>query len=319
MDACWWTAKGTPKWDKFENSEQGVDAMLKKVPKNAGIVMEATGYYHYAITHTCVLRGRKAYVCNPRQISYHAKAIGQKGKNDKADALLVLRYATMHADNEDILREWKEPEDGMEEARPLLAAVGLLRKQETALRNAIKSLAHSGSANTALFALGAAKDEIEHQRDEAAKELTRVAHKSQPEEFALITSVKGVGALTAASLMAATSNIGSLANFKKSNALVAYLGLCPAPKQSGKSQDKKGKITKQGNPNARAALFMAAMVASKHNPACKQFRERLLARGKARKDAQTAVAAKLTRIIWSIVKNGKPWEDLTKQAVPEAL
>ena len=58
----------------------------------------------------------------------------------------------------------------------------------------------------------------------------------------------------------------------------------------------------------RAVLFMAALVASRHNPLLKEFRDRLVASGKPKIVAIVATMRKLLTILNAIIRENKPWQ-----------
>ena len=62
-----------------------------------------------------------------------------------------------------------------------------------------------------------------------------------------------------------------------------------------------------GRSGVRAALYMAALVATRHNPQVKEFYERLLAAGKAKKVALVACMRKLLIILNAVLKHRTPW------------
>ncbi|MCB9257797.1 MAG: transposase [Ignavibacteriales bacterium] len=74
-------------------------------------------------------------------------------------------------------------------------------------------------------------------------------------------------------------------------------------KESGRSLKKTSGITKQGNSTLRTLLYLSALSASKYNHACKELSQRLLTKGKKKKTALIAVANKLIKQLFVIVKS----------------
>jgi transposase len=116
-----------------------------------------------------------------------------------------------------------------------------------------------------------------------------------------LTSIPGIGELTAGMII---GELGNLRNFKSPAQLTAFAGLDVVVRQSGK-YEHMGHISKRGSPNLREALYNAALPATQYNPVCKQFYERLRAKGKHHKIAMVAVSRKLLHIAWSVVKKNK--------------
>jgi len=86
----------------------------------------------------------------------------------------------------------------------------------------------------------------------------------------------------------------------------ALVGVAPINRDSGTMRGKRSIFG--GRPDVRRVLFMAALVASRHNPVIKAFYQRLLAAGKPKKVALVACMRKLLTILNAMVRSGKPWD-----------
>jgi transposase len=122
------------------------------------------------------------------------------------------------------------------------------------------------------------------------------------ERVELLTSVTGVGPVTAATLLAEMPELGQLPGRQIS----ALGGVCPYNRDSGRWRGKR--MIWGGRSTVRAALYMAALVASQHNHVIKAFYQRLLAAGKPNKGALTACMRKLLIILNAILRSGQPWD-----------
>ena len=120
----------------------------------------------------------------------------------------------------------------------------------------------------------------------------------------LLKSIPGIGHLTASVLLA---ELGDISRFNDVREVVAYVGLNPQQKQSGHSNYVSG-ISKMGRPQLRAALYMPALVAVKHNPNLAVFYDRLIKTGLKPKQAVVAVMRKLLHLAYGILKSGKPFD-----------
>jgi transposase len=118
----------------------------------------------------------------------------------------------------------------------------------------------------------------------------------------LLASVPGVGSIIARTLIAELPELGSLDR----RTIAALAGLAPWTRQSGQWRGKS--FTGGGRKTVRSALFLAAMVASRHNPVLKQFRDKLVAAGKPKLVALIAVARKLLTILNAILRDRRPWQ-----------
>jgi len=120
-----------------------------------------------------------------------------------------------------------------------------------------------------------------------------------------IATIPGIGTISAAVIQ---SEIGNIEDFNSPEQIVAYAGLDPTVRQSGEYTSTKHKISKRGSPILRHALYMAATTAWFHNPVCQQIYERKKKEKLHHKSAICVVARKLTHIIYSVMKNKKPFQ-----------
>ncbi len=114
-----------------------------------------------------------------------------------------------------------------------------------------------------------------------------------------ILTIPGVGEITGASII---SEIGNIENFSSSTKLIAFAGLDPKLKESGKYQGKTP-ISKRGSKYLRNAIWYSAMVASRVEPTFKKLYQERRNKGRSHRYAVTAAANKLTKIIYHILKN----------------
>jgi transposase len=119
-----------------------------------------------------------------------------------------------------------------------------------------------------------------------------------------LTSIKGIGSLSATVLLTV---IGKISDFADENKLAAYLGLVPRIANSNESE-RSGRITKQGNKLARTALVQCGLVAKRYSPYLQSFYERIKNRRGGGK-AKIALARKLVKIVYDTLKNQWVFED----------
>jgi transposase len=123
-----------------------------------------------------------------------------------------------------------------------------------------------------------------------------------------LTSIPGlgpVGPVLAATILA---EIGDVARFSRLEALVAYAGLDPSVFESGAFHGRRQHISKRGSPYLRRALYLAAHSAHRRNPDLAAYLERKLGEGKPYKAAVVALAHKLLARIYTVLKEGRPYE-----------
>ena len=121
----------------------------------------------------------------------------------------------------------------------------------------------------------------------------------------LLTTIDGVGPLTAACLIA---ELGDPARFRSAGAIASYVGVAPRLRQSGKKRFFSGSPTiPLGNARLRKALWMVVLNAVRCNPWLRQYYERLRAAGKPGKVAVIAAMRKLLAAVWSVAKHRRPF------------
>ena len=114
------------------------------------------------------------------------------------------------------------------------------------------------------------------------------------QRFAHLVSVKGIAQASAITLLAELSVLPADMSARQ---WVAHAGLDPKHSESGTSLQAAVRISKIGNRHLRAALFLPALVASRHEPRVRAFYEKLLARGKKPMQALVAIMRKLLHAI----------------------
>jgi transposase len=120
-----------------------------------------------------------------------------------------------------------------------------------------------------------------------------------------IMSIPGIGDTLGPIILGEIGNVDRFSNAKK---LTAFAGLDPVVIQSGRFQNISGHISKRGSPLLRQALFLAANVARQNDDNLKQFYDKKISEGKHHYSALNAVAAKVLRIVYWVLKNNKEYQ-----------
>jgi transposase len=145
---------------------------------------------------------------------------------------------------------------------------------------------------------------LEEQLKKLKQEMIGVVEKEYEHLLQKVTSVAGIGKQVGAALIEITNGFKDFSCAKKFS---RFIGLCPTVYQSGKSLKIQGRIARSGDPDLRALLFMCSMTAIKYNQACKAFYLHLKQKGKASKLALVAVANKLLRQVFAVVKQDQDY------------
>jgi transposase len=259
-------------------------------------VLEATGAYHQPLLAALLLAELPVAVVNPAQIVAFRQSRLGRHKSDRADAQLLARFAELHHAE---LRRATPEEPELARLRALVGYRDDLVAQRTAAQNRQHAARWSDAAPVIawladdLAQLAARLQQVEHEI--AALLATR------PETAALTAQV-GVGLLTAAAVLAYLP-AGVLGHPK---AAAAYAGLHPRHEQSG--QRDRSRLSKQGCPELRRYLYLAAMSAIQYDPSIQAWYRSLCDRGKAPQSATCAVAHKLLRQLMGKLKEVRHYQ-----------
>ncbi|NVN10721.1 IS110 family RNA-guided transposase [Nguyenibacter vanlangensis] len=281
---------------RFLNARSGHTALLRWLGKQvvARIVFEATGPYHRDLERRLEQAGLPFAKVNPRQARRFAEATGKLAKTDRVDALMLARFGVL-------LEPQSRParSENLVQLAELVAGRRILIKDRTATLNRLKTLgqellkrharhrlrqieAHLTSLNVAIDAVIAA-DPV----------LTR--------RLAILTSIPGLGEITAQALIADMPELGTM----DERQTAALAGLAPITRQSGKWQGKS--FIQGGRSHLRQALYMPALVAMRFNPDLKSRYDALVTRGKHAKVAITAVMRRLVVIANALLRDDRTW------------
>jgi transposase len=277
------------------NDQAGIDELLDRLGRVSPelVVLEASGRYERPAAAAIAAAGIPVAVVNPRQARDYAKATGRLAKTDRIDAQILARFAAAVGPSPSILPD--------EEAQ-LLQAILARRRQLSAMLTA--------ESNRAQMAPEAVARRIRAHIRWLEKELSRTdgdldeaieASTTFKENEALLRSVPGVGPVLARTLLAELPELGTITHKR----LSALVGVAPFNNDSGKRGGKRE--VWGGRAPVRAALYMGALVATRHNPLIKEFYERLLKAGKPKKVALVACMRKLLLILNAMIRDRTPW------------
>jgi transposase len=260
------------------------------------VALEATGGFETVAAAVLAASELPVVIVNPAQIRAFAKAIGQRAKTDPIDAAVIAHFAEATK---------PEPRPLPDEATRLLADLIARRRQiiemivaerQRETRVAIPRLRKS--IIRLLKALEKELASLDGDIDDAVR-----GSPAWREKENLLASVPGIGSTIARTLIAELPELGRLGRKE----IAALAGLAPFTRRSGQWRGKS--FISGGRATVRAALFMGAMVAKKHNPILKAFFDRLVAAGKPKMVAIIAVARRLLTILNAILRDKRPWQD----------
>ena len=146
---------------------------------------------------------------------------------------------------------------------------------------------------------------LQIQLDEFNAIIEQFVDKHHNDDIELLTSISGTGKSSASSFLIELGNINNFATHKQ---LTAFIGTDPTIYQSGTSVNVKGSISKRGNSHLRRAIWHMARAATVWNETLKAYYDKKRSEGKTFKQSVIAVANKLIRIIFSMLKNNTKFE-----------
>jgi transposase len=258
------------------------------------VVMESTGGLERVAARAFEKAGLQASVVNPARVRDFARASGRLAKTDAVDAEVLAHFA--EAMKPEPTQQPGEEEQALRELvdrrREL---VGMITAEQNRLRrSATRSVRRRVQAHLRW---------LEGELKRAEEEIRSVKDASQEwrQKEELLTSVPGVGTVTAMTVIASLPELGQL-DRKQISSLA---GVAPFNRDSGLM---RGRRTVFGGRGAvRSALYMAALSARRFNPDLKAFYEHLVESGKPPKVALVAVMRKLVILLNTIAKRRTPW------------
>ena len=280
------------------NTQAGIDDLVSRLePIRAEVVaLEATGGFETVAVAGLSAAGFAVVVVNPAQVRAYAHALGRRAKTDAIDAAVIAAFV---AATKPELRPLKDAET------QALSALVARRRQIVQMIVAEENRAKMVLAKEAQKSIKRLLAALRRELESLDKDLDGQIRNSSVWRVreALLTSVPGVGPTTARTLLGEMPELGSLDRRQ----IAALAGLAPWTRQSGtwKGRSSIG----GGRGKVRAVLFMAALVASRHNPVLKAFRDRLVAAGKPKIVALVASMRKLLTILNAIIRDQKPWQN----------
>ena len=279
-----------------DRNAAGLAALIERLRPLAPalIALEATGGFETVVAAALAAAGLPLVVVNPAQVRAFARAIGQRAKTDAIDAAVIAHFAaaTRPAPRPLPDEATRLLADLVTRRRQIIDMIGAERQRERRAPRRLKK-----SITRLLKALERELSSVDADIDDAVR-----GSAIWRETEDLLASVPGVGPVIARTLIAELPELGRLDRKK----IAALAGLAPFTRQSGQWRGKS--FIGGGRTSVRAALFMGAMVARRHNPILKAFFERLVAAGKPRMVALIAVARKLLTILNAILRDQKPWQ-----------
>lgn len=294
---------------KFANTPAGFKELTDWIKKHADpttpivFTMEATGVYYEQIAWHLFSQGKAVSVVLPNKARQYARSLGLKSKNDKIDSVGLARMGA-----EQNLPLWQPLSKQFYQLRTLTRELENLHQSKNALNNQLHALSHAqfeskSTQKRLLTMVKLIQKQIEsiqqevHQLVEADAELKR--------KLDHLTQIKGVGLMSAITVIAETNGFALIENNKQ---LVSYAGYDVVENQSGKRVGKTS-ISKKGNYRIRRILHMPSFNVVRYEGGFfKTFFDRLINNGKKKMQAYVAIQKKLLVLMYTLWKHDTPYQ-----------
>jgi transposase len=274
-------------------------------PNGVHAVLEATGVYHEAVALWLADAGVTVSIANPAQVKDFARGLAVRTKTDGVDSVVLARYGALVRP-----QPWTPPPLEVRELKALLARLEALEtdlRRELNRQEKAQASATPDAVRTSLDThLAVLKQEIDRLNRVIDEHIDR--HPGLKADRERLRSIPAVGEKTANRMLAVLKS----RSFQSAEQAAAFLGLVPVAHQSGSSVLKRPRLSKNGDARTRAVLYMAAVVATRHNPDIKALYQRLCAKGKAKMAAIGAAMRKLVHICFGVLKHQQDY----RQYVP---
>lgn len=291
---------------QVSNQESGWTELVKqfKVQKIELIVIESTGGMERGVVQKLQKEGFNVAVINPKRARDFAKASGRLAKTDRIDAEALAHFGQALQ---------PAPKPLVSESEEALSDLVNRRGQLVEMLNSEQKRLHSVRNSSAKADIQTHIEWLKQRMKGMDEQIDQLRQESEEwnQQYKLLTSVPGVGRVTAVILLSMLPELGELP-LKKLSSLV---GIAPMNCDSGKMRGKRRIMG--GRAMVRSALYMSALVAVQHNPVIKAFYQKLLQAGKAKKVALIACAHKLLGFLHAIVKSQTPWQNPEKMGEKE--
>jgi transposase len=277
---------------------EGLDVLVDRLRAHrpAAVAVEATGGFETVVAASLGAAGYPVVVVNPAQVRAFAQALGKRAKTDPIDAAVIAHFVEATKPEIRVLpdEETRIFAELVTRRRQIIQMMGAERQRA----RLIKSSRSKKSIARLIKALEKELNAVDEDIDDSVR-----GSPAWRETEDLLKSVPGVGETIARTLIAELPELGRLTRRQ----IASLAGLAPYTRQSGRWRGKS--FIGGGRSSVRAVLFMGAMVAGKHNPVLKAFRQRLIDAGKPKMVAAVAVTRRLLTILNAIARDRTPWQN----------
>lgn len=288
----------------FKNNDSGVKLLVDWVNKLTDYevpvryVMEATGVYHQKFAYYLVDNGCEISIVLPNKISNYIRTLELKTITDKTCSQAIAQFGL-----ERKLDKWAKPKSIYKELQQLTRERDQIVQERSVIKNQIHAEKTESEPNQkSLERMQARIRFLNSQEKEIKADITDIVNKDSDLKQVInnITTIPGVGELTAVIVLAETNGFELIRNKSQ---LSSYAGLDVKEKQSGTSVKGKPRISKKGNRNLRKSMHLPSLTAVKWDENFKNIYARLISKNGIKMKALVAVQRKILELIYILFKN----------------
>jgi transposase len=289
---------------EFENNPAGIRKFLKyaRKAKPTLITCESTGGLEQPLLLAYADTKLPIAVLNPRQVRDFAKAMGRFAKTDVIDATILAEFGSRM--RPELTTPAPEELRALEAVMSRRAQILEMITMETNRLGSTRDANARASLETVIEFLKQQVKDMDSQMLEIVR--SNLELKTLDE---LLQSVPGVGPVLSATLLSSLPELGR----DSRGAISSLVGVAPLNHDSGSHRGVR--FIRGGRGNVRCALYMGTLSAVRWNPALQVVYERLVLAGKAKMVALVACMRRLLGILNAIVRDRKPWIDVSLGAV----
>lgn len=303
FDVCLIKENGKTKHKVFANTSHGFEQLVVWLAShgigNLHACLEATGTYGEALAVYLFDAGLTVSIVNPAQVKAFAVSRLSRTKTDKVDAELIARFCQLQQP-----LAWQPPAPEVRELQALVRRLESLIEMRVSEENRLSS---GVSIETVRHSL---EEHINYLLAEIKQTETFIRehikhHPDLQEKSDLLDSIPGIGATTAALLLA---EITDFTQYKSARQVAAYAGLVPRERRSGSSVRGRTCLSKIGNARLRKALYFPAMTALRCSDFFQKWASGMRERSKSKMAVIGAAMRKLIHLAYGVLKTGKPFD-----------
>jgi transposase len=288
----------------FKNSDTGFNSFVewtnKLTDNEIGVryVMEATGVYHQKFAYFLSENNYEVSIVLPNKISNYMRTLELKTITDKSCSQAIAQFGL-----ERKLDLWFKPKTVYKELQQLTRERDQVVQERSIIKNQIHAENTEVEPNQKSMERMQARIRFLNSQEKEIKEDINCIVKENPDLKQIInriTTIPGVGELTAVIVLAETNGFELIRNKSQ---LSSYAGLDVKEKQSGTSVKGKPRISKKGNRNLRKSMHLPALTAVKWDDNFRGIYARLVSKHGIKMKALVAIQRKILELIYILFKN----------------